>query len=96
MSKIKIISKKSVTSVMNERNFLSKLNHPFLVNIQGAFQDRQNLYLLMDYLNGGDLRYHIGNRQFFSERETKFFLSCIILALEYLHRHRIIHRDLKP
>ena len=66
MSKAKVISKKSVTSVMNERNFLSKLNHPFLVNMTYAFQDRDNLYLAMDYLDGGDLRYHLGNRQYFN------------------------------
>ena len=96
MSKAKVINKKSVSSVMNERTFLAKLQHPFLVNMNCAFQDREHLYLIMDYLDGGDLRYHIGNRQFFSERETKFFVANIVLALEYMHRSRIIHRDLKP
>ena len=66
MSKAKVISKKSVTSVLNERNFLSRLSHPFLVNMVYGFQDREYLYLIMDYLDGGDLRYHLGNRQFFS------------------------------
>jgi serine/threonine kinase 32/serum/glucocorticoid-regulated kinase 2 len=66
MSKIKIINKKSVSSVMNERNYLAQLNHPFLVNMVYAFQDRENLFLVMDYLDGGDLRYHMGNRQFFN------------------------------
>jgi protein kinase A len=60
MYKAKIIDKKSVDSVMNEVKLLSKLRHPFLVNMTYAFQDRDNLYLIMDYLNGGDLRYHIG------------------------------------
>lgn len=66
MSKAKIISKKSVTSVMNEKIFLSKLTHPFLVNMNCSFQDREYLYLIMDYLDGGDLRYHIGNRRYFN------------------------------
>jgi protein kinase A len=61
-----------------------------------AFQDRENLYLVMDYLDGGDLRYHMGDRQLFNENQTKFFMANIIIALEYLHEHKIIHRDLKP
>lgn len=66
MSKAKVISKKSVASVLNERNFLARLSHPFIVNMIYGFQDRESLYLIMDYLDGGDLRYHLGNRQFFS------------------------------
>lgn len=61
-----------------------------------AFQDKENLYLIMDYLNGGDLRYHIVVRRRFSETEAKFFLSCLILCIQYLHTHHIIHRDIKP
>jgi serine/threonine protein kinase len=96
MSKVKVICKKSVASVMNERRHLARLQHPFLVNMSYAFQDREYLYLIMDYLDGGDLRYHLGNRQLFNEKCTKFFLCNILLCLEYLHRNRIIHRDLKP
>ena len=60
MSKALIISKKSVQSVMNERELLCELKHDFLINMLYAFQDRDNLYLVMDYMSGGDLRYHIG------------------------------------
>ena len=66
MYKAKIIQKKSINSVMNERNLLAKVRHPFLINMSYAFQDRENLYLFMDYLDGGDLRYHIGKRRKFS------------------------------
>ena len=59
MSKLKIIDKKSEKSINSEREFLSKLNHPFIVNMHYAFQDKENLYLVMDLLSGGDLRYHI-------------------------------------
>jgi serine/threonine protein kinase len=96
MLKAKIIQKKSVDSVMNEVTLLSRLKHSFLVNMAYAFQDRENLYLVMDYLNGGDLRYHIGKCRRFTEPQCKFFISCLILALEYLHSHNIIHRDIKP
>ncbi|KAM3141634.1 hypothetical protein pb186bvf_006239 [Paramecium bursaria] len=70
MSKALIIAKKSVNSVINERNILSNLKHPFLVNIYFAFQDRDNLYLVLDYMQGGDLRYHVGRMRRFSEDQT--------------------------
>lgn len=96
MFKTKIIEKKSIDSVMNERSLLAKLKHPFIVNMTYAFQDKENLYLIMDFLNGGDLRYHIGLRRRFSENEAKFFIACIILGLNYLHSNNILHRDIKP
>lgn len=96
MQKVKIVSKRSVTSVMNERDLLVRLKHPFLVNMVSSFQDREHLYLVMDYCNRGDMRYHLGNHRVFNEGESRFFLACIVLCLEYLHSRRIIHRDLKP
>lgn len=59
-----MITKKSVQSVINERVLLSQLNSPFLVNMHYAFQDRDTLYLVLDLMEGGDLRYHIGNKVF--------------------------------
>ena len=96
MQKVKIISKRSVHSVMNEKKLLQKLNHPFLVNMIYAFQTREQLFLAMDYCNRGDMRYHIGNRRKFKEDESRFFIACIVLALEYLHKNKVMHRDLKP
>ena len=98
MSKAKIISRRSEENIMGERNILSKIHHPFIVNIYFSFQDYDNLYLLMDLLTGGDLRYHLTHKKpcVFNENQTKFFISNIILALEYLHSQKIIHRDIKP
>ena len=59
MSKARIMTKRSIKSVINERQILSQLNNPHIVNMHYAFQDRDNLYLCMDYLSKGDLRYHL-------------------------------------
>ena len=96
MSKLKIIDKKSEKSINSEREFLSILNHPFIVNMHYAFQDRDNLYLVMDMLSGGDLRYHISRYRRFSEEQTRFFIACMVYTLEYIHGNNVIHRDIKP
>jgi protein kinase A len=70
MNKARILTKKSVNSVMNERKLLSVIKHSFIVNMHYAFQDRENLYLVMDIMNGGDLRYHLGRQKRFSEEQT--------------------------
>ena len=98
MSKAKIIAKRSEDNIISEKNMLSKINHPFIVNMHFSFQDCDSLYLVMDYLSGGDLRYHLSHRKssLFNETQTKFFISNIIIALEYIHSKKIIHRDVKP
>ncbi|CAG9315385.1 unnamed protein product [Blepharisma stoltei] len=96
MSKARILAKKSVNSVLNERQLLATLKHMFIVNMQYAFQDKENIYLVMDLMPGGDLRYHLGRQKKFTEAQSKFFIACILIALEYLHNSGILHRDVKP
>ena len=50
-----------------------------------AFEDRENLYLVIDLMQGGDLRYHLAKHKKFNEEQTRFFIACMLQALEYLH-----------
>ena len=81
MKKVKVIDKNSIKSIKYERELLSKLHHPFIVNMYYSFQDYEYLYLIMDLLNGGDLRYHISRHKKFTEDQTskknKFFIIII-------------------
>ena len=96
MSKAKIIDKKSVDSILGEKNLLSELHHPFIVNMIYSFQDQDYLYLVMDLLPGGNLRYHLSIKNHFNEKQIKFLIGCIMIGLKYIHGQNILHRDIKP
>ena len=98
MSKARIIDRKSVKSVVAEREILSQMNHPFIINLHFSFQDSNKLYLIMDLVKGQDLRKIIGysNYKLLNEEQTKFIAGCVILGLEYMHYNQIVHRDIKP
>ena len=100
MSKLKIIKKNSVKNINNEKKFLSMLNNPFLVNMICSFQDNENLYLVMDLLLGGDMRYHINKKAVYNrkndENQLKFIAGCVLVGLNYIHENKIIHKDIKP
>ena len=68
--KVLLIDKKSEKSIKYERDLLAKIKHPFIINMNFAFQDKENLYLVMDLLTGGDLRYHITKLKKFTEEQT--------------------------
>lgn len=61
------------------------MKHPFLINMFYAFADFENIYLVTDLVTGGDLRFHQNKHKRFSESETKFFVACILIGLEYMH-----------
>jgi serine/threonine protein kinase len=75
---------------------LEKLNHPFIVKLHYAFQTPEKLYFVIDFLNGGELFWHLRKETRFSEDRTRFYAAEIVLALECLHKNGVIYRDLKP
>ena len=77
MKKVKVIDKHSVKSVKWEKELLSKIRHPFIVNMHYSFQDYEHLYLVLDFLRGGDLRYHITRQKRFTEEQTSKILLYI-------------------
>lgn len=70
MQKVKVIDKRSEKSIKYERELLTRLKNPFIVNMYYSFQDYDNLYLVMDLLTGGDLRYHVSRHRRFTEEQT--------------------------
>lgn len=88
--------KKSIESVMDELKLLQIIKSKFIVNAHYAFQDTDNLYLVLDLLLGGDLRFHLNKQKKFSMVQTQFICACIVNALDAVHEKSIIHRDIKP
>lgn len=96
MRKDAIIAKNQVKHTRDEKNILQKIQHPFIVNLRYAFQTKDKLYMILDYVNGGELFYHLKKNGKFSESRVRFYAAEISSALLHLHSHGIIYRDLKP
>ncbi|XP_068215249.1 ribosomal protein S6 kinase beta-2 isoform X1 [Palaemon carinicauda] len=89
-------NQKDTAHTKAERNILEAVKHPFIVDLVYAFQTGGKLYLILEYLSGGELFMHLEREGIFMEDTACFYLSEIILALEHLHMEGIIYRDLKP
>jgi serine/threonine protein kinase len=96
MRKDAIIAKNQVAHTIDEKHVLQKIQHPFIVNLHYAFQTNDKLYMIMDYVNGGELFYHLKTETKFSESRVIYYAAEIASALIHLHSHGIIYRDLKP
>ena len=96
LDKEEIIRRKQIKHTKTERLLLEKLNHPFIAQLQFAFQDAKKLYLVTEFMQGGELFFHIKRRTGFKEVSAKFYMSQIFLAIDYLHKNGYIYRDLKP
>ena len=92
-----VVSKKNqVKHIRDEQDFLSKISSPWIVKLKCSFQEGDFLFLIMEFLQGGDLMTLLIEKDTLSEDEARFYISEIILAVEYLHKINCIHRDIKP
>lgn len=89
-------NQKDTAHTKAERNILEAVKHPFIVDLIYAFQTGGKLYLILEYLSGGELFMHLEREGIFLEDTASFYLAEIVLALEHLHSEGIIYRDLKP
>ncbi|KAL6265080.1 ribosomal protein S6 kinase beta-2-like [Pogonomyrmex barbatus] len=91
-----IRNQKDTAHTKAERNILESVKHPFIVDLKYAFQTGHKLYLILEYMCGGELFRHLNDEGIFMEDTARFYLCEIILALQHLHLQGIIYRDLKP
>ncbi|XP_050403575.1 serine/threonine-protein kinase Sgk1 isoform X2 [Patella vulgata] len=97
LQKQAIMKRNEVKHIMSERNVLLKnVKHPFLVGLHYSFQTKDKLYFVLDYVNGGELFFHLQRERYFPEQRAKFYAAEMASAIGYLHSLNIIYRDLKP
>ena len=96
LDKSYIVKKNQVSHTQTERVLLEKLKHPFIVRLNYAFQDSKKLYFITEFLQGGELFFHLRRNSGYKENAVRFYMAQILLALEYMHNNNYIYRDLKP
>lgn len=96
LKKREVIKMKQVTHILAEKNILMELSHPFIVNMLCAFQDDRKLYIVLEFVIGGEMFTHLRSAGRFPNDVAKFYHAELVLAFEYLHSKDIIYRDLKP
>jgi len=96
LKKSEVIYLKQVDHVKTEKKILEEITHPFIVNLLGAFQDDKNLYLLLEYVIGGEFFSHLRKAGRFPNDTSRYYAAQITLVFEHLHSLMILYRDLKP
>lgn len=96
LKKRAIIARNQVEHTKAERKILAALQHPFLMTLRFAFQSKEKLYFVLDYIRGGELFFHLKNNRRFPEDVARIYIGEIALALGHLHSLTVIYRDLKP
>jgi len=96
MKKAEMINKNQVNHIKSEREVLVKARNSWIVDLKFSFQDDKYLYLVMDFLPGGDLMTLLMKKDILTEEESRFYIAETILSIESVHRVNFIHRDLKP
>ena len=79
-----------------ERKILEKIDYPFISKLYYAFQNDKKLFMITEYMPGGEMFYHLHMNDHFSEPRAKFYIAEIVLAIDHLHKNNILYRDLKP
>lgn len=96
LDKAKVFASKVVDKTLNEKRVLERTSHPFLVGLKYSFQSETKLFLVMDFVDGGELLQHLKVVTRFTEPQARFIIAEALLALSHLHQQNIIYRDLKP
>ncbi len=96
MKKSEMVIKNQVAHIKAERDVLVKAKNPWVVDLKYSFQDEKHLYLIMEFLAGGDLMTLLMRKDILTEEESRFYIAETILAIESVHKLNYIHRDLKP
>jgi len=95
LRKTDMVETNQVGNVKNERNIMKGLDNPFVVKLFYSFMSESNLYLVMEYLNGGDCAALLKNVGCLDEKWAQSYIAEVVLALEYLHLNGIVHRYIK-
>lgn len=96
MDKAQILEERMVDQVISERIMMAALRYPLTVNLRFAAQDQVDLFLVVDLMLGGDLRYHMKSGRIFDATRVRFYTAQAALSINYLHQTGYIHRDIKP
>lgn len=94
--KAHIVSRSEVTHTLAERTVLAQVNNPFIVPLKFSFQSPDKLYLVLAFVNGGELFHHLQREGRFNEERSRFYAAELLCALEHLHGFNVVYRDLKP
>eukprot|EP00794_Sanderia_malayensis_P017666 gene17666-19427_t len=90
-----ILAKDEVEHTLTENRVLQSAKHPFLTQLRFSFQTKDRLCFVMEYVNGGELFFHLSRERVFSEERSRFYGAEITCALKYIHERNIVYRDLK-
>ncbi|CAJ0745303.1 16590_t:CDS:10 [Entrophospora sp. SA101] len=96
INKEKCIKMRAIGNIIQERRLLEEIEYPLICNLRYAFQDDENMFMVLDLMLGGDLRFHLERQGRMKEDVVKFYAAEISLGLDYLHSKNIVHRDIKP